>query len=178
MTRRALFAPLDGAARPVLGTLARLVFAAVLLRYFWSSALTKLDGPFSPSLGAYAQIFPQQMQAAAYDPSQFGAFQWLVGMAGTYAEFILPALIVVGLATRPAAAAMIGFIVVQSLTDIIGHGADAATIGALFDRNPDGLILDQRLLWGFLLVALVFTGAGPLSADRALTRPAQRSVAA
>jgi putative oxidoreductase len=62
---------------------------------------------------------------------------------------------------------MIGFVLVQSLTDIWGHGAAA---GAWFDRASDALSLDQRALWVLLLVVLVLKGAGPLSADR-LLRP-------
>jgi putative oxidoreductase len=61
--------------------------------------------------------------------------------------------------------AMIGFVGVQSLTDIYGHGVEAATIGAWFDRTSDALILDQRLLWVFLLAVLVVKGAGRLSFD-------------
>lgn len=171
-------APLTAAAPAVLGTLARFTFAAVLLRYFWASALTKLDSPFSPTVGAYAQIFPRKLEAAGYNADKFGFFEWAVVMAGTYAEFILPALIVLGLATRPAALGMLGFILVQSLTDIIGHGADAATVGALFDKGSDSLILDQRLFWGMTLVTLVFTGAGPLSLDRVLGRRIQGLMAA
>lgn len=161
----ALLARLDRAALGLLPLLARLVFAGVLLRYFWASALTKLDGPFSPSLNGYAQIFPRQMEAVGYDATQLGLFHWLVVMAGTYAEFILPALIVVGLATRLAALGMIGFVVVQSLTDVIGHGAGGATLGAWFDRASDALILDQRAFWVLLLATLVGLGAGKLSAD-------------
>ena len=37
----------------LLPTLARIVFAGVLLGYFWSSARTKFAGPFTPSTGAY-----------------------------------------------------------------------------------------------------------------------------
>jgi len=37
---------------------------------------------------------------------------------------------------------MIGFVLVQSITDIFGHQVDASTIGALFDRFPDAVILD------------------------------------
>ena len=37
---------------------------------------------------------------------------------------------------------------------------DAGTIGALFDRFPDSVILDQRLLWIFPLAYLVVKGAG------------------
>ncbi|HCQ66032.1 MAG TPA: hypothetical protein DIU07_13175, partial [Rhodobacteraceae bacterium] len=86
------------------------------------------------------------------------------------AEFILPALILVGLLTRLAALGMIGFVVLQSLTDIVGHAADPGTIGAWFDRLPDSVILDQRLLWVFVLLTLVLKGAGPLSLDRLIDR--------
>jgi putative oxidoreductase len=72
---------------------------------------------------------------------------------------------------------MIGFVAVQSLTDLYGHGglAHAATLGAWFDRAPDGVILDQRLFWVFVLLLLVFKGAGALSLDRLLRlEPAPR----
>ncbi|MGC9369200.1 MAG: DoxX family membrane protein [Paracoccaceae bacterium] len=158
----------------LLPTVARFIFAATLLFYFWSSAMTKLGdgiaGLFRPSLGAYAQIFPRQMEAVGYDVGQLGAWHWLVVLAGTYAEFLLPALIVLGLATRLAALGMIGFVTVQSLTDLYGHGgiADPQTLGAWFDRFPDGVILDQRLFWVFVLLVLVVKGAGPVSVDRLL----------
>ena len=158
----------DEQADWLLPTLARLVFAGVLLGYFWSSALTKFAGPFSPSVGAYAQIFPRAMEAAGYDISQMGALRWLIVLAGSWAELVLPALIVLGLATRLAALGMIGFVVVQSLTDIVGHAAGPATIGAWFDAASDALILDQRALWVFVLLTLVLKGAGPLSLDRVL----------
>jgi putative oxidoreductase len=148
----------------VLSTLARLVFAGVLFGYFWSSALTKLGaGPFTPSAGAYAQIFPRQLEAAGYDPSALGLLATLIVLAGTWAEFVLPLLIVIGFLARPAALAMTGFVAVQSLTDIVGHGAEA---GAWFDRASDALIADQRALWVFLLAVVVIKGAGPLSIDR------------
>ncbi|WP_353475556.1 DoxX family membrane protein [Salipiger sp. H15] len=156
-------------APTVLGLAARLVFAATLAGYFWSSALTKIDG-FTLSPNAYAQIFPRAMEAAGYDPGKLGLFAHLVVAAGTAAEFILPLLLVLGLGTRLAALGMIGFLLVMSLTDIFGHGVDAATIGALFDRQPDAPILDQRLLWAFLMLVLVFTGGGALSLDRLLRR--------
>lgn len=153
---------------------ARFTFAAVLAGYFWSSALTKLGGGVlgfvRPSLGAYAQIFPRAMEAAGYDVSQLGLWHWAVVTAGMWAEFILPALIVAGFATRLAGLGMIGFVTLQSLTDVYGHGADAGTIGGLFDRVPDSLILDQRLLWMMLFLTLVLKGAGPLSVDRLIAR--------
>jgi putative oxidoreductase len=160
-----LTAGLDRAGDWLLPTLARLVFAGVLFGYFWSSALTKLDGPFTPALGAYAQIFPKAFEAVGYDASQLGLWHRLVVLMGTWAEFALPVLIVLGLLTRLAALGMIGFVLVQSLTDLWGHGAAA---GAWFDRASDAVILDQRAFWLLLLAALVLKGAGPLSADRLL----------
>lgn len=162
----------------VLPLFARLVFAGVLLVYFWNSGLTKVgDGPFgilNPSLGAYAQIFPKQMEAVGYDVSQLGLMHWAIVVAGTAAEFILPLLILIGLLTRLAALGMIGFIAVQSLTDLFGHGgiAHAETFGAWFDGASDALILDQRAFWVLGLSVLVFKGAGALSVDRLLFRNA------
>lgn len=157
-------------------TLARLIFAAVLFSYYWSSALTKLgDGPLGflqPSDGAYIQIFPKAVEAAGYDTSQLNAFHWLVAVAGTWAEFILPVLIVLGLFTRLASLGMIGFVAVQTLVDITGHNLAAADIGAWFDKGASSLIADQRALWVFLLIVLVFRGGGPFSLDRFLTRSA------
>lgn len=149
--------------------LARLTFALVLMRYFWTSALTKLDGPFTLSVNAYAQIFPKRMEAAGYDHTALPFWTDLVVFAGTYAEFILPAMIGLGLLTRVSALGMIGFIAVQSLTDLFGHGgiAHEATLGAWLDSAPDGIILDQRLLWLTLLVTLIVKGGGWLSLDAA-----------
>lgn len=158
--------------------LARLVFAGVLLQYYWASGLTKLgDGFFGfllPSSGAYVQIFPKAMEATGYDVSQLSVFHWAVVVAGTWAEFILPLLIVVGLLTRLAALGMIGFIIVQSLTDLFGHGgiAHEGTLGAWFDRMPDALILDQRAFWVLCLLILVFKGAGAIGLDRAVFKNA------
>ena len=62
----------------LLATVARLLFAAILLLYFWLSGLTKLGdgfaGIFSPSTGAYAQIFPRLMEAVGYDTDQSALF--------------------------------------------------------------------------------------------------------
>lgn len=167
----AVFARIESALAPwLIPSLARLVFAGVLLVYFWSSAMTKLgDGIFGfirPSAGAYAQIFPQKAEQVLYDPSQFTFLETLFVVFGMWAEFLLPLLIVIGLFTRLAALGMIGFVVIQSLTDIHGHHADAATIGRWFDSDSGALILDQRAFWVFLLIVLVLRGGGPLSVDR------------
>ncbi|WP_136439255.1 DoxX family protein [Pacificoceanicola onchidii] len=170
-----LFSMVERFGDGLLPLLSRLVFAGVLFHYFWASGLTKLgDGFFgflSPSVGAYAQIFPKAMEAVTYDTSQLSWFHWLVVVAGTWAEFILPVLIVIGLFTRLAALGMIGFVVVQSLTDLYGHGGieHEGTLGAWFDRAADSLILDQRAFWVFVLLTLVIKGAGVLSVDRILS---------
>ncbi len=163
-------------AEGLIPLLARFIFAATLLSYFWVSAVTKtgdgIFGIFSVTAGGFGQIFPKQAEAVFWDVSQMSVFQKLVVLAGTWAEFILPVLIVVGFATRLASLGMIGFVVVQSLTDLYGHGGieHAATLGAWFDKAPDGAILDQRAFWVFLLLVLVIKGAGALSLDRILSR--------
>ncbi|UZD91637.1 DoxX family protein [Cognatishimia activa] len=166
----------------LLPTLARLIFAAVLLFYYWNSGLTKLgDGFFGflfPSVGAYAQIFPKALEAVSYNTSALSIFHWAVVFAGTVTEFILPALIVIGLLTRIASLGMIGFVIMQSLTDIYGHGADADTIGSWFDRISDAHIMDQRAFWVFVLLLLVIKGAGPLSLDRILAGRKSETAAA
>lgn len=168
-----IFSGLEPITIPVMTTLARFVFAATLVGYYWNSGLTKLGdgvlGFLRPSDGAYIQIFPRTIEAIGYDFSQLGAFHWAVVTAGTWAEFILPLLIVTGLFTRLAAIGMIGFIGVQTWVDIFGHGGlTNGALGAWFDRIPDGLILDQRAFWMFVLAYLVLRGGGPLSVDRLL----------
>ncbi len=152
-------------------TFARLVFAGVLLVYYLNSGMTKLGGGLfgilTPSAGGYAQIFPRAMENVGYDTDALSLFHQLVVVSGTLAEFILPTLIVLGLFTRLAALGMIGFVTLQSLTDVYGHG-QSTEVGAWFDRFADAAILDQRAFWMFLLIVLVIKGAGPLSFDRAL----------
>ena len=156
----------------LLPTLARLTFAGVLLLYFWTSALTKIGhGPLGflhPSDGAYLQIFPRLVDSLGYDFSKLSWFNWAIVVAGMLAEFALPLLIVAGLFTRLASLGMIGFIAVQSLTDIFGHGIAGADIGRWFDAESGSLIFDQRGLWVFVLASLFFSGAGPVSLDRVL----------
>ncbi|MFN4170247.1 MAG: DoxX family protein [Pseudorhodobacter sp.] len=162
---------LDRAAPVVLPLLARIVFAGVLLVYFWASAQTKLGtGVLGLSDGAYIQIFPRSAEAFGYDFSRFTLLHALVVFAGTWAEFILPLLIVIGLATRLAALGMIGFVLVQSFVDVTGHGVGGDDLGAWFDRASGALILDQRSLWVLLLLILVAMGGGALSLDRIIRR--------
>jgi putative oxidoreductase len=158
-----------------IGLTARLTFASVLLVYFWNSALTKIgsgiSGIFSPTIGAYAQILPGVAESYSYNIDTIPFLPYgLIVFLGTYTEFILPALIVVGLLTRLSALGMVVFIAVMTYIDINFLAADAKTIGAFFDRNPSSLIADQRLLWAFLLIVLVVKGPGFISVDALLGR--------
>lgn len=170
-----LFDTIERVTVPVMTTVARFLFAAILLAYYWNSGRTKLgDGPFGflfPSDGAYIQIFPKTIEAAGYDFSQLGFYHWAIVTAGTWAEFVLPLLIALGLFSRLAALGMISFVVLQSYVDLFGHGGISnGTLGAWFDRVPDGLILDQRAFWVFTLAYIVLRGGGPISLDRLLLR--------
>lgn len=167
----------------LVGLAARGVFAATLLGYFWASARTKIgEGPLGllqPSDGAYIQILPTVMEAHGYDSAAIAFLPWgLIVLAGTLAEIILPALLVLGLFTRGAALGMAVFIAVQSWVDIAFHHVDAAAIGAPFDRIPDAAIADQRLLWLFVLIPLLVHGAGAISLDALLRRRLARGPAA
>ncbi|MEM1345616.1 MAG: DoxX family protein [Pseudomonadota bacterium] len=163
------------------GLFARLAFASVLLIYFWHSATRKLvasergaEGAlaeyFTVSGNTFAQIAPKAFETAGYDATQLDTPFWVMAYAGTYGEFILPLLVVIGFATRLASLGMIVFVFVQSWVDITGHQAGAETIGTPFDRIQDSAILDQRLLWLVPLVYLVVRGAGALSVDGVLSR--------
>ncbi len=158
-----------------LGLSARLVFSSVLMFYFLNSAMTKvgdgLFGIFSPTIGAYAQILPPIVEAVEYDISQISFFPWgLIVLAGTISEIILPLLIFLGLGTRLASIAFIGFIAVMTFVDINFHAVEAETIGAFFDRIHNSEISDQRLFWLFPLIVLIIKGPGKISLDHLLIR--------
>lgn len=179
----AVFAPVERLGDRLLPLLARLVFAATLLRYYWNSAGTKvwdrkgeegLFDFFTLESGTYAQMFPKAFEAAGYDTSKLGLGYDLVAYAGTMAEWLLPLLIVIGLLTRLASLGMIGFIVVQTVVDVTGHGRDP---GKLFDTGY--ALIDERTIWVFGLLVLVIRGAGALSVDRLLgLGPVPRAVQA
>jgi len=152
------------------GLLARITFASVLFFYFYNSAKTKvgegLEGFLQIQDGAFFQIMPSVVERFNYDASQVPFFPYqLIVYVATYAEFILPVLIIIGLFTRIAALGMLIFISVQSYVDITAHAVDKETIGSFFDRIPDAAIVDQRLLWAFLFIYLIVYGAGKLSID-------------
>lgn len=159
----------------LLGLLARFTFLAVLFMYFINSAKTKVGegfaGFFSVQDGAYFQILGEAgMIAYEFDTANIPFYVDFIVYMGTYMEFLLPILIVIGLFTRIAAIGTIIFIIVQTYVDINIHNVDAGTIGALFDREASSLVMDQRALWIFLLIVLVVKGAGKLSIDTLASR--------
>lgn len=150
----------------LLPTLARVVFALVFLVYFINSAGLKIDGSiFSPSAGAFGQIFPKAAEAVLWDVTQMSFLQRVVIFAGTVAEYVLPVLIVLGLLTRFAALGLIGFVIVQTVVDVTGHGV---VLGQWLNNAPE--LIDQRTLWVFLFAVLAVKGAGPFSLDRLLAK--------
>ena len=162
-------APLHKIPDDILPLLARIAFMLVLLKYFWGSAMTKLGdgigGIFALNPNAYFQMFPKAMEAANFDPSGLSVVHKLIAIAGTWGEFILPALIVLGLFSRLAGVGMAVFVAVQTYVDVTGHGAD---FGGWFNSQSGELIADQRLMWYLLFAILIVKGGGLLSVDRAL----------
>jgi len=154
---------------------ARGVFAAVLLFYFWNSAWGKIGDGFFGFLvmqdGAYfATLGEAVMTAYDFDTANVPFYLDAVVYLGTWMEFLLPLLIILGLFTRLAALGMVGFVAVQSFVDIAIHKVDASAIGALFDRDSASVILDQRTLWMLLFLVLIVKGGGRFSVDTLLDR--------
>jgi putative oxidoreductase len=154
---------------------ARLAFASVLSLYYWTSVHTKIGsgllGLFKISDVAYYQILPSIIEAAGNDVANVAFFPWkIIVYLGTYAELLLPILIVLGLFTRLASLGMIGFIIVQSIVDVWFFDIGKEATGAMFDRFPDAAIFDQRLLWIVPLIFLIIKGAGSISLDALLSK--------
>lgn len=157
------------------GLSARFVFAAVLFMYFFNSAKTKVGelpaGFFQVQDNAFFQIIPTVVERFDYDATQVPLFPYkIIVYLGTYAEFILPVLILLGLFTRLSAVGMIVFVLVQSFVDVYTHAVGPETTGAFFDKASNSAILDQRALWVFLLLYLAVYGAGKLSIDYLFSR--------
>lgn len=157
------------------GLVARFAIFSVLGMYYLSSAWKGLDGSlanlFSPTDSTFITMFPQAFEAAGYDTSALAFFPYTpVAVLGTIGELVLPILVLVGLFTRIAAVGLAIVVAVQSYVDVTGHGLDEKSIGAPFDRLPDAVIWDQRLLWIALLAILAVRGPGLLSIDAILRR--------
>lgn len=111
------------------------------------------------------------MEAFGFDPSRFGLFHYLVVLMGVLAEFLIPLIIAIGLLTRYAALGMIVFIAVQTATHLFSQWVleDPSTLGKWFDRSSSSVIIDQRLLWLFVIVYVIKHVGGVLSIDQWLT---------
>lgn len=123
-----------------IGLAARLAFGSVLLIFFWNSAYLKVidvrAGPqgvfdyLTVEGSAFGQMAPAAFEAANFNASNLGIEYWLMAYGGTYAEFILPLLIVIGLFTRLASVAMIGFLAVMTWVDLYNVETQAAPVAA------------------------------------------------
>ncbi|MCP4315311.1 MAG: DoxX family protein [Hyphomicrobiales bacterium] len=153
-----------------LGLFTRFVFAATLYIYFLNSARTKtsdgLLGIFEVTDSAYIQIAGKAFEAAGYEASALPLQTHIMVYAGTYGEFILPVLVILGFFARIGAVGMIIFIIVQTYVDATGHGVN---LGTLFNGQP-GEILDQRLFWIVPMVYVAIKGPGLISLDAVLSR--------
>jgi len=157
------------------GFAARFAFASLLLLYYLNSGWNKLgEGVFgflNPTVGAYAAILPPLMEQYGFEPAAIPFFPWhVIVLLGTWTEILLPLLIVAGLFSRIAALGMIVFICVQSYVDVVFHQLGEKFVGSMFDRLPDAIIFDQRMLWVFVLLMIVVNGPGKLSLDHLLSR--------
>jgi len=157
------------------GFAARFAFASLLLLYYLNSAWNKLGdgllGFLHPSVGAYASIIPPVFDSYGNTVEAVPFFPWdLIVIVGTLGELVLPILVVIGLFSRIAAIGMIVFVVVQSYVDVMYFQVTGKYLGAMFDRFPDAIIFDQRLLWIFVLLMIVVNGPGKLSLDYLLRR--------
>lgn len=172
---KTVFTTLDGLlAGWFNGFAARFVFASLLLVYYLNSGWNKfgegLFGFLNPSAGAYASILPPVFESHGYDVAAVPLHWDLVVLLGTWSEILLPILIVIGLFGRIAALGMIVFVAVQSFVDVTYHGVAGKYVGSMFDRFPDAIVFDQRLLWVFVLLMVVVNGPGKLSLDHWLAR--------
>ena len=153
-----------------MGLFTRLAFLFTLYIYYLNSARTKVGdgllGFFEVTDGAYIQIAGPAFEAAGYEQAALSFPTHLMVMMGTYGEFILPILVILGLFARVGALGMIAFVFVQTYVDVTAHGV---TLGTLFNGQPSEL-LDQRLFWCIPLLYIVLKGPGAVSLDNALGR--------
>lgn len=137
--------PLDGVVSH-LQSLALLAARLYVAQVFFMSGLTKLRD-WSSTLALFNDIY----QVPLLPPA-------LAAYLGTTGELVLPVLLVLGLATRFAAAGLF----VVNLMAVLSLMADDLTPAAQA----------QHTLWGVLALAIALWGAGRWSVDRVLTRVA------
>jgi putative oxidoreductase len=121
----------------LLALCARVSIAAI----FFLSGRTKVDGFLTVNDSAYT-LFREEYKVPLLPPE-------LAAHLATYAEHLFPVLLVLGLATRLSALALLG------MTAVIQ-----------FFVYPSAW--PTHLSWAALMLYLIANGAGPLSVDRAL----------
>lgn len=110
---------------------------------FWFSGRTKVEGTLTITDTTY-ELFRSEYALPLIDPE-------IAAHAATYSEHFFPILLVLGLATRPAALALLGM---------------TATIQIFV--YPDAW--PTHLSWAGLLLPLIARGGGALSLDRLIER--------
>lgn len=116
---------------------------------FWLSGRTKVEGTLTITDTTY-ELFRSEYALPLVDPE-------IAAHAATYSEHFFPILLVLGLATRPAALALLGM---------------TATIQIFV--YPDAW--PTHLSWAGLLLPLIAKGGGALSLDRLIDRAPGRPV--
>ena len=107
---------------------------------FLKSGLTKIE-----DFSATVALFETEYHVPMLSPA-------LAAYLGTAAEFILPALFAIGLASRPAAGAFFVF--------------NAVAVFSYPDISPAGV--KDHIAWGTMMLVILFFGAGRFSLDRLL----------
>lgn len=120
-------------------TLARISVAAI----FWRSGQTKMEGWHVSDLAV--QLFAEEYQLPLLPPA-------MAATLAAIAEHVFPALLVVGLASRLAALALLGMTVV---IEILVY--------------PDAWPVHG--VWATALLLIIARGPGPLSVDRLIRGP-------
>jgi putative oxidoreductase len=131
------------AGRMLPETLLLLVARSGTAAIFWLSGRTKVEGTLTITDTTY-ELFRSEYALPLIDPE-------IAAHAATYSEHFFPILLVLGLATRPAALALLGM---------------TATIQIFV--YPDAW--PTHLSWAGLLLALIARGGGALSLDRLIER--------
>ncbi len=105
---------------------------------FFKSGLTKIQD-FSSTVA----LFENEYKVPLVSPT-------LAAFSGTVAELILPALLVLGFASRPTALALFVFNIIA--------------VVAYPDISESGV--KDQILWGTMILVIAFFGSGKLSVDQ------------
>ena len=126
----------------LLSSLFQLALRLYVANVFFAAGLTKIRD-FSSTVA----LFENEYMVPLLAPAQ-------AAYIGTAAELILPVLLVLGLASRPVAAALFVFnvIAVVSYADISDAG------------------LRDHVLWGLMLLVTVFYGPGRIAIDHLINK--------